>query len=324
MTKIPPLRYECRPRKGTSPFGTCLTIRTLRTASMGTLDSELVRRPLLSPPTSDSSTMSRKRSDFDKLPAELRVMIFTLALGDEWNGKTPALIKALRTEENVYTACMVSWYKQDHTYTLHEKNSWSFRDMSANAISTITKVKIVIDEQIALHPLLRWSDMRVVDDRLPMSLHDLAVTAKLGTSITSVSLDCRPSCTNLYYWYPQKFFLYLSGFKSLKYAAVTCPIRPGGRVMEGGVGRVEKIEDGMVCSMWQANSMRNGVEKTNEMLGGMAKMGRVYADKIDKRGETLHRRFQEREMWVWVAEEGKSLKPVILPEGLTMAYEREL
>ncbi|KAG4435983.1 hypothetical protein IFR05_008525 [Cadophora sp. M221] len=317
MYKIPPQRGEFRPRKGRSPFGNDPPARLGRSASLGFLDSELIRTPL--PPDILSDTTNGKRkSNFNKLPAEIRAMIFSHALSDEWTGKTPCLIKAIRTEEFIYDDCMTAWYKQNHTYVLHAKNSWSFLDMKPELIATITKVKIMIDDNITLHPLLRWNDMKVVRNRNPMSLNDLAITAGLATSVTSVTLDCRPTSINLYYWYPQKFSLFFSGFKHLNYAAVTCPNRPDASSNEGGVGNVARIEDGMICSEWQERTMANGIQEASSNLGAVAKVDRVYADKYDALGKRLHRKFEDREKWVWVADEGKFLKPVVLPNGLKM------
>ncbi|KAL2072638.1 hypothetical protein VTL71DRAFT_11981 [Oculimacula yallundae] len=315
MAKSSPRRNEFHARKAASPFGINLSRRPRRTMSLTTLDSELVRTLL---PSHTNWEERRNKSRFDCFPSELRVMIFKMALHEDWTGKAPALIKALRTEGNVYHDCMVAWYSQDHTYVFHAGNQWSFLDMEPAAIAQITKVKIMIDEQIALHPLLRWEDMRVIKERIPMSLNDLAITASLSTSITSVTLDCRPTTSNLYYWYPQKFFLFFSGFRNLKYAAVTCPIRPRATTAEGGIGPVVRLENGLVSSKWQEKTMANGVLTADEMLGAVAKLDTVYADKYDFAGNRVFRSFEDREKWVWVAEEGKFLKQVVLPEGLKM------
>ncbi|KAH7364112.1 hypothetical protein BKA65DRAFT_472453 [Rhexocercosporidium sp. MPI-PUGE-AT-0058] len=318
MPESPPQSGKIRPRKAKSQFDIDPPRRFGRTSSLDVLDSELIRSTLKPYHPSKNSTDSKVKSDFYKFPAELREMIFMEAFRDEWTGKTPALIKAVRMEDQIYAECMDAWYKQNHTYVLHAKNNWSFLDMKPHAIATIAKIKIMIDENIALHPLLRWVDMQVVQTRAPMSLNDLAITAALATSVTSITLDCRPTCTNLYYWYPQKFSLFFSGFKRLKYAAVTCPIRPNARPEDGGVGSVARIEDGMISSQWQEKTMANGIEEANSKLGSKVKLDRVYVDKFDILGKRLLRKFEDRDMWVWVAEEGKHLKPVVLPDGLKM------
>lgn len=64
--------------------------------------------------------------------------------------------------------------------------------------------------------------------------------------------------------------------------------------------------------------MANGIKEANSCLGVVAKLDRVYADKFDARGKQLYRKFEDREKWVWVAEEGKFLKPIVLPNGLKM------
>lgn len=149
-----------------------------------------------------------------------------------------------------------------------------------------------------------------------MSLNDLSETAALATLVTSVTLDCRPTTRNLYFWYPQKFSLYLAGFTNLKHVAVTCPIKPDAPVHEGGVGYGVRDLDGWVDSEWQQVSMLGCVESGNEALGSAAKLERVYADRLSMFGS--HRKFEDRDVWIWVAEEGQTLKKVNLPQGLIM------
>ncbi|PBP22623.1 hypothetical protein BUE80_DR006637 [Diplocarpon rosae] len=248
-----------------------------------------------------------------RLPVELREMIWTFCLDSEWTGQMPALVKALRCDKNLHAECMRVWYKEKRTYVLHSENNWSFLDMPEEVISTITKVMIIIDENIALHPLLRWSDMEVLRERFPMSCHDLSLTAALAPSVTSVTLDCRPTSTNLYFWFPQKFTQYLSGFSSLTHVAVTCPIKPSAKASEGGID-----EEGMIDSEWQESTMNRCVEAANEALGVLAKLGTVYADGTYWYGRRIPRKFINREVWVWVADEGRTLNKQILPLGLTM------
>lgn len=113
---------------------------------MGFLDSELIRTAVAPYPPPKDSSKGKKKCALDKLPAELREMIFMYAFGDEeWTGKTPDLIKALRTEDHIYVDCMSAWYRQKHTFVLHTKNSWSFLDMPPHVIVTITKVKIMVE-----------------------------------------------------------------------------------------------------------------------------------------------------------------------------------
>ncbi|KAK2628198.1 hypothetical protein QTJ16_002844 [Diplocarpon rosae] len=253
-----------------------------------------------------------------RLPFELRDMIWTFCLDSEWTGQMPALVKALRCDKNLHAECMRAWYKEKHTYVLHSENNWSFLDMPEKVISTITKVKIIIDEHIALHPLLRWSDMEVLRERFPMSCHDLSLTAALAPSVTSVTLDCRPTSTNLYFWFPQKFTQYLSGFSSLTHVAVTCPIKPSAKASEGGID-----EEGMVDSEWQESTMSRCVETANEALGVLAKLGAVYADGKYWYGRRVPRKFVNREVWIWVAEEGRTLNKQILPPGLAMERDKK-
>ncbi|PVH85778.1 hypothetical protein DL98DRAFT_583367 [Cadophora sp. DSE1049] len=311
MSKPPSQRCDFRPRKGRSPLDNDPPSRG-RTASRGILDSELIRTKLASDALLKNPPQDRK-SDLDKLPAELWGMIFGYALNEEWNGTTPALIKAMRAHKRLYPECMLAWYKHQHTYVLHAKNNWSFLDMPKEVISTVKKVEVIVDENIALHPLLKWVDMKVANKRLPMSLHDLATTAALAKSVISVTLDCRPTTGNLFFWYPLKFGLFFSGFKQLKYAATTYPVKPP------TVSSIAPwVKDGYVDSDWQESSIQGGIKEANSMLGGVAKLDRVYADAYDDEGRRAHRKVEDREKWVWIAEAGKFLKEVELPIGLQM------
>ncbi|KAK6587343.1 hypothetical protein PZA11_000633 [Diplocarpon coronariae] len=229
-------------------------------------------------PPSESRMM---KSSLYQLPVELREMILILALGSKWTGQMPALVKALRCDKNLHAECMR------------------------------------ICENIALHPLLRWSDMEVLQERFPMSCHDLSLTAALAPSITSVTLECHPKSTNLYFWFPQKFTQYLSGFSSLTHVAVTCPIKPNARASDGGMD-----EEGTIDSEWQEATMKRCVETANEALGVVAKLGAVYADEMYWYGRRVPRNIENREVWVWVAEEGKTLNNQVLPSGLAMTRNK--
>ncbi len=151
-----------------------------------------------------------------------------------------------------------------------------------------------------------------------MSLSDLSETAALATSVTSVVLDCRPTTTNLYFWYPQKFTLYLAGFANLTHVAISCPVKPNAPIQEGGVGEGVRDVDGWIDSEWQQLSMSGCVEAGNQALGSAAKLERVYADDLGNFGISGTRKFEDRDVWIWVAEEGQTFKRVKLPPGLIM------
>ncbi|KAJ5032407.1 uncharacterized protein L3040_009012 [Drepanopeziza brunnea f. sp. 'multigermtubi'] len=263
------------------------------------------------------------KSTLYKLPTELREMVFKYSLAPEWDGKMPGLIKALRSDKDLYAECIHAWRKHKHTYILSEKNNWSFLDMPKKVIATITKVRIMVDEDIALHPLLRWSDMAVIHERFPMSIHDLSLTAALATSVTSVTLDCRPKTSNLYFWYPSKFTMYLSGFPVLTYVEITCPLKPNSPVHEGGGGRGLRDEEAMVNSAWQEMTMKKAVRAGNLELGVLAKLKMVYADVYWEYGNREFRKFEYRDAWIWIAEEGKTLNKIDLPPGLMMTGPRK-
>jgi hypothetical protein len=76
----------------------------------------------------------------DILPIELRSYIFKLALDDEWEGKVPNFIKALRPAA-LYKEVLKYYYKT-HAFELKQGNSWSFSGFSEPGLKTISKMKI--------------------------------------------------------------------------------------------------------------------------------------------------------------------------------------
>ncbi|KAK0119271.1 hypothetical protein ONS95_008120 [Cadophora gregata] len=313
MGQISSSTYDVRRRKGRPTPVITIPARKRRAASSEILNSKFIRTSQEHESEPRDSTTKITECYFDRLPAELCRTIFEFILIESWNGTTPVLIKALRPHERLYSECMYVWHQQKHTYTLHAKNNWSFLDMSKEAISTTTDVVIIIDENIALHPLLRWSDLKVTKKRFSMSVHDLNITGARATAVTSVTLDCRPTTENLYYWYPSKFSLFFSGFKRLKYAATTCPEQP-----HLAFHPDPRIKVAFVDPDSQERSMERGIKEANEILAVVARYDRVYADIYDHGGRRAHRKCEDREKWVWVAEEGKFLGEVDIPPGLRM------
>jgi hypothetical protein len=107
------------------------------------------------------------------VPKELRLMIFEELLGgEEWNGKTPNVIKALRTERDheVYYEVLTIFHRMNHSYILSERNDWGFIDMSKEMIATIGRVTIEIRYA---EPSVEDTASRIVTDkdRLSAALH---------------------------------------------------------------------------------------------------------------------------------------------------------
>jgi len=90
-----------------------------------------------------TSKSTKMACPLHKLPPELRAEIFKPMLIN-WNGKTPALIKALRFDKKLYNEALDIVYKQN-TFTFHRKNDWSFGDMTKEAVLSIERVKVVIE-----------------------------------------------------------------------------------------------------------------------------------------------------------------------------------
>jgi hypothetical protein len=79
---------------------------------------------------------------FRKLPPEIREKIFE-PLCKDWNGTMPAIIKALRSDKELYHEAMAIFYKEKE-YVLHDKNDWTFLDMFKTAILSIKRIRIIV------------------------------------------------------------------------------------------------------------------------------------------------------------------------------------
>lgn len=79
-----------------------------------------------------------------KLPLELRQMVYNLALPEEWDGKSPELIKGLRAFSALYDEAMLAFHKKEYVFILGKGNKWSFEGMSIKTIATIKAVKIIV------------------------------------------------------------------------------------------------------------------------------------------------------------------------------------
>jgi hypothetical protein len=77
------------------------------------------------------------RKGFRAFPPEIRQMIFREAF--PWNGKTPALLKALRGDKVLYNEALHLF--QLNSYNLSYKNGWSFGDSAAMKTKTIKTVR---------------------------------------------------------------------------------------------------------------------------------------------------------------------------------------
>lgn len=84
---------------------------------------------------------------FRKLPKEIRKEIFELALPDDWEGKMPNLIQALRCSKDtdVYAEALFLFHARNYRYTLNLGNDYGFKDMPLTLISTIGKIRIIVE-----------------------------------------------------------------------------------------------------------------------------------------------------------------------------------
>src|SRR5579862_8779822 len=81
------------------------------------------------------------RLGFRAFPPEIRNMIFELSNVLSWSGKTPALLVALRGDQELYHEVLELFYKSN-TFTLHRANNWKTEDMSIAALQSIRALKV--------------------------------------------------------------------------------------------------------------------------------------------------------------------------------------
>ena len=85
-----------------------------------------------------STSLSDK--GFRAFAPEIREMIFEGALAGTWNGKTPALIQALRGSKLYLEAIDV--FTKTNTFRLHEGNGWSWDPMPPQSLKHIKALQI--------------------------------------------------------------------------------------------------------------------------------------------------------------------------------------
>lgn len=61
---------------------------------------------------------------------------------EEWNGRIPSIIKALRPDDELYREALYL-FTALQKYVLNKSNSWGYGDLNNDAILNIWKMKIV-------------------------------------------------------------------------------------------------------------------------------------------------------------------------------------
>lgn len=77
------------------------------------------------------------KSQLEKLPAKIRDMIFEKCLG--WEGKTPALLAALRGKKQLYAEAL-DIFRKSNTFWLRKASVKDFGKMSQKAVDGIQKL----------------------------------------------------------------------------------------------------------------------------------------------------------------------------------------
>lgn len=78
---------------------------------------------------------------------ELRMMIFDLVFAGTWNGKIPALLKALRRNEVMYKEALEAFIRSN-TFALSKANESALLGTSATAMGSIKYLKLGNDESV--------------------------------------------------------------------------------------------------------------------------------------------------------------------------------
>jgi hypothetical protein len=85
------------------------------------------------------SAETKPRNILRRFPPEIRAEIFKHTLGS-WDNKTPALIKALRGDHEVYLEAMKVFYRINEFFS-SRRNNWG-EEFPDHLLHTVTKWKI--------------------------------------------------------------------------------------------------------------------------------------------------------------------------------------
>lgn len=91
-----------------------------------------------------SSLSAPAQCPFLNFPTVLFDIIVRLTYPEKWAGKMPAIIKALRPLPGLYQRALALFDKEHYAFVLHQGNQFGAGDMSAKAISYITKVVVAV------------------------------------------------------------------------------------------------------------------------------------------------------------------------------------
>ena len=92
-----------------------------------------------------TSFTQEMKSTLNILPPEIRVKIYKLVFPEEWEGKVPILIKALRPVRKLHDEAAVEFFTSHKVFKLHKANGWSFADMSDKALLSIRRIAIMLE-----------------------------------------------------------------------------------------------------------------------------------------------------------------------------------
>ncbi|KAF8854127.1 hypothetical protein BDZ45DRAFT_693731 [Acephala macrosclerotiorum] len=231
-----------------------------------------------------------------KLPHELRNMVYNLALPDEWDGKSPELIKGLRSFRVLYDEAMLAFHKKGYVFILGKGNNWSFEGMSTKTIATIKAVKIMVTDDIRLHPRIEWDslDLLSVGEGYDLCLYDFVRNCTIAKDVKSVILDCRPRTFNLLYFFIRELAYYTSGFSSLTKVTTWFPLKPVPSLAH------IKDDDREIHAESNDKVMQHLLPVYADALFGVKhRLVKTIEDELKEDGSTHLRKFVYRDMYVW-------------------------
>ncbi|CZR51033.1 uncharacterized protein PAC_00908 [Phialocephala subalpina] len=231
-----------------------------------------------------------------KLPLELRNMVYNLALPEEWDGKSPELIKALRQFRMLYDEALLVFHKKEYIFVLGKGNNWSFEGMSTRTIATIKAVKIMVTEDIWLHPKIGWHSIEILSEheRHDFCLHHFVKNCTVAKDVKSVVLDCRPRTINLFYFFIRELAYYTSGFSSLTKVTTSYPLKPFHPAINF------KDDNRLIHAENNNKVMQHLLPKYADTLFGVKnRLVKKMVDEVNKDGTTTLRKFVHRDMYVW-------------------------
>ncbi|KAL2072641.1 hypothetical protein VTL71DRAFT_11984 [Oculimacula yallundae] len=236
------------------------------------------------------------------LPSELRIKIFQYLCCSGWTGQVPNIIKALRCDWVLYHEALEEFYRSG-VFVFCRENGWSFRDMTQQAVKTITRAGIMVEQGIMHKGLWRvrnpGTETMYSPEREPATISDATNIRKLLIQFESEreTEDIIPFTAFGQVTFSLNYFI--TSFKQLKVVEMILPAR--------------SVSQGPYVKLLREKKFDFGIKGINSRMGVVGRLRAVRAlchteglDEHDSRIQALLDilRLESGERWFWEANDG--------------------